>query len=97
MKVDDPVVVLNPPNSGPRMREVWAFVSRDALGRENVLGANFGGGEMVALMTGNPRMFEIFARYVLEFQVLLEAGDKTIHLLHFTNREEIDWHAGRTN
>jgi hypothetical protein len=77
------------PNTGPPIKEIFAFVSRDASGQENVIGGTVPGLGMIQLMTGNPKTFETFKRLVAEARPGLEAGGQTIHLLHFSNREEI--------
>jgi len=78
------------PNTGPPMKEVWAFVSRDKEGRENVIGGVLGGGlGSIQLITGNPDTLKIFTRLAKEVEAAA-AGVQTIHLLHFTNREEIE-------
>lgn len=80
------------PNTGPALKEVWAFISRDSAGQENVIGATVPGLGMTSLLTGNPRTFEIFRRIVSESRQELESGGQTIHLLRFSKREEIgDW------
>lgn len=87
-------IIDMPPNTGPKMTEIWAFVSRDQQGRENVCGASLGAPgsfDMQPLMSGNPKIIEIMKPIAKVLQQHLPAG-RTIHLLRFTNREEIqDW------
>lgn len=86
----DAIVV--PPNTEPPVQRVWMFVSRDEAGRENVCGVLMGSLGSQPLMTGNPRVLEMMkpaARMLAKESV---GTGRTIHLLSFTNREELeDW------
>jgi hypothetical protein len=83
--------VIQTPNDGPPLQEVWAFIARDAEGRENTLGGFiFPSTTPLQLMTGNPKTFQLFKTYALEARRYLEGTGKTIHLLHFTTRTEIE-------
>lgn len=85
-------VVNITPNTGPPVTQVWAFVSRDAEGRENVIASVLGSLGSTPMMTGNPKTFELFKQLVADVRKDLEAGGQTIHLLHFTGRTEItEW------
>jgi hypothetical protein len=64
------------------------FVSRDAEGRENLCGAHMGELGWQPLITGNPRVHEIQKEVARRFADAVP--DKTIHLLVFTHREEIE-------
>ena len=77
------------PNTGPPLTEVYAFISRDASGRENTIGHFFQGTGMVQLMTGNPTTFALFRDIVRKALPDLEANGQTVHLLKFTTREEV--------
>lgn len=84
-------VVLSPENTAPPVERVWMFVSRDESGRENVCGCVMGELGWQPMITGNPKVFEIFQRLVKELALESCApGGKTIHLLSFTHREEIE-------
>lgn len=86
-------VVLRPPNDGPPMERVWAFVSRDAAGHENVCGVVMGPMGQQPLITGNPRVLEQFKEIAREIAkaTAAEVDDgRTVHLLSFSNREEIE-------
>ena len=78
----------NPPNTAPPVERVWMFVSRDAEGRENACGARIGDLGWQPLITGNPKILEIHK--VLARKFAYTVPDKTIHLLVFTKREEIE-------
>lgn len=79
----------NPPNNAPPVERVWMFVSRDAEGMENVCGANMGAVlGWQPLITGNPKIHELHK--VLARKFAGAVTDKTIHLLVFTKREEIE-------
>jgi hypothetical protein len=90
MKVDS--VVLKPPNDGPPMERVWAFVSRDAQGHENVCGVVLGPTGAQPLITGNPRVLEQFKGIAREIALATSNTNdgRTIHLLSFSNREEVE-------
>lgn len=84
-------IVLTPPNTAPPVERVWMFVSRDEEGRENVCGSLIGSLGTQPLMTGNPRVLELMKPFARELEEACPAG-RTIHLLCFTNREELeDW------
>jgi hypothetical protein len=78
------------PNDGPALKEVWAFVSRNDAGQENVIGAELPFLGMTALMTGNPKTFKLFEGLVRDARAELEAAGQTIHLLRFSRREEVE-------
>ena len=80
--------IHNPPNNAPPVERVWMFVSRDAEGRENVCGALIGEIGWQPLITGNPKVHELHKAFARRFGEA--APDKTIHLLVFTKREEIE-------
>ncbi len=82
-------VVEVPPNTGPPMKEVWVFVSRDKDGKENAIGCVMGPLGATPMITGNSDTLKIFKRLARETQLACE-GVQTIHLLRFTNREEIE-------
>jgi hypothetical protein len=84
------IYVEKTPNDGPPIREVWAFVTRDTAGRENVIASILGILGSTPLITGNARTFEIFKRLAVEVRTELAGTDQTVHLLHFSNREEIE-------
>ena len=80
------------PNTGPTLREIYVFVSRDADGQENAIAGNIGMLGMTQMITGNPQTFELFRSIVTTARGELEAKGQTIHLLKFTGREEVqDW------
>ena len=83
------VFVEYSPNTGPMMKEVWVFVTRDAEGRENAIAGNIGMLGMTQMMTGNPKTFQLFKRIVEEARPQLEKNGQSVHLLKFTRREEI--------
>jgi hypothetical protein len=79
------------PNTGPPMKEMWAFVSRDREGRENAIAMGVVGVGMTQFVTGNAKTLALFKTLVLEHLEELErGGEQTIHLLRFTKREELD-------
>jgi hypothetical protein len=82
-------IVKVTPNTGSPMKEVWAFVSRDKEGRENAIGCTLGPLGATPMITGNPDTLKIFKPLVAEVREAAK-GVQTIHLLHFTNREEIE-------
>lgn len=84
------VIVLTPANDAPPVERVWMFVSRDAEGRENVCGSVMGPLGTQPLMTGNPRVLEKMKTFAAEISRQLEGTGRTIHLLSFSNREEIE-------
>ena len=80
------------PNTGPKIEQIWAFISRDRNGKENVIGGHVGVLGLTPLMTGNPRTFEVFRSIVEPVREELEAAGQTVHLIRFTIREEIvEW------
>jgi hypothetical protein len=82
------IEIENPPNTAPPPDRVWMFVSRAAEGRENVCGGLMWELGWQPMITGNPKVHEIhkaFARRMAD----ADTG-KTIHLLVFTNRTEIE-------
>ncbi len=68
------------------------WVSRDAEGRENVIGVHLPGVGWQPLITGNKRIMELMASSAREFKREAQSKNlsQTIHLLHFTNREDIE-------
>jgi hypothetical protein len=85
-------IVLTPPNTAPPVERVWMFVSRDEEGRENVCGVLMGPLGQQPLMTINPRVFELMKVAARELEEACQGTGRTIHLLCFTNREELeDW------
>jgi hypothetical protein len=85
-------IVLTPPNTAPPVERVWMFVSRDEEGRENVCGSLMGALDSQPLMTGNPRVLELMKPFAQELAEACAGTGRTIHLLCFTNREELeDW------
>lgn len=92
--MSDAPIVLHVANTAPPVREVWMFVSRDRDGQENTLGSVIGALGTQPLITGNPRVLEIFkaaaVRVREEMKKHPEAG-QTIHLLRFTQREEVSF------
>jgi hypothetical protein len=82
-----------PPNTGDRMEKVWVFISRDAEGRENVCGSLMGPMGAQPLMTGNPKILELMKPIARDMALANEHTGRTIHLICFSNREEIvGWH-----
>jgi len=84
------VILLTPPNTAPPVERVWMFVSRDIEGRENVCGSVIGELGTQPLITGNPRMLELFKPVAAEMARQTAGTGRTIHLLSFTGREEIE-------
>jgi hypothetical protein len=85
-------ILLTPPNTAPPVERVWMFVSRDAVGQENVCGSLFGELGTQPLMTGNAKILEMMKPHARAIAEQCKGTDRTIHLLSFTNREEIgDW------
>jgi hypothetical protein len=80
-------VLMNPPNTGASVERVWMFVSRDELGKENVCGFITALGA-TPMITGNPDKLENFK--ILAREIAATATGKTIHLLTFSNREELE-------
>lgn len=83
-------VILTPANDAPPIECVWMFVSRDEQGRENVCGSLMGYLGTQPLMTGNPRILEKFKPVARKIAASAERSGRTIHLLRFTNREEVE-------
>ena len=91
--MNDPAI-LTPPNDGQGYDQVWAFISRDQDGKENVCGSLMGELGTQPLMTGNPRVLELMKPMARAMARQLQANGSnlTIHLVKFTTREEIeDW------
>ena len=84
------MLVLTPPNDAPPVERVWMFVSRDEQGRENVCGCIMGELGTQAMMTGNPRVLEIMKPFARRLARQAARSGKTIHLLSFTTREEVE-------
>ena len=81
--------LLTPPNTAPPMTEVWAIVSRDEQGRENVCGVE--SPIYIQFMTGNEAVWkEHLLPIAKQMKKLAKGSGRTIHALHFTHREEID-------
>jgi hypothetical protein len=89
MPKDDEIIVATPPNDGPPVDCVWMFVSRDEQGRENVCGSLMGYLGTQPMITGNPRTLELMTTLAREMRKQLPP-DRTMHLLKFTNREEVE-------
>ena len=86
------VAQLDLVNTAPPMTEVWAFVSRDRDGNENIVGSLAGPMGVQPFLTGNRQVFGLFLELVREMRAQLPPDSpQTLHLLHFTNREELDW------
>lgn len=83
--------VIVPPNTAPPVERVWMFVSRDEAGRENVCGVLMGpllGSQ--PLMTGNPKVLELMKPIARKLADEAAGSGRTIHLLSFNNREELE-------
>jgi hypothetical protein len=83
-------IVLIPPNDAPPVECVWMFVSRDAAGNENVCGTLMGPLGSQPLMTGNSRVLELMKPSARLLAGACTGTGRTIHLLCFTHREEIE-------
>jgi hypothetical protein len=83
-------IVLTPPNDAPPVDRVWMFVSRDAAGQENVCGMLMGPLGSQPLMTGNPRVLELMKPAARMLEEASAGTGRTIHLLCFTQREEME-------
>lgn len=83
-------LVITPPNDAPPVECVWMFVSRDKEGRENVCGSLMGDLGVQPLMTGNRRIFQMFKPLARQLAAEAESCGRTIHLVRFTNREEVE-------
>lgn len=88
--MDHDTVVLIPANDGPPMERVWAFVSRDTEGHENVCGIVMHPLGTQPMITGNPRVLEIMKGIARDIANDSKMTDRTIHLLSFTQREEVE-------
>lgn len=84
------MAVIAEKNNAPPVERVWMFVSRDAQGRENVCGSLMGELGVQPLMTGNPRILEIMKPLAARAASLCEGSGQTLHLLCFTQREEVE-------
>lgn len=85
--MSEDTVVMNPPNTCDPVERVWMFVSRDKLGKENACGFVSALGP-TPMITGNPAVLESFK--ILAREIASVDSGKTIHLLSFTNREELE-------
>jgi hypothetical protein len=90
MSIDPETLIDNPPNTGQPVERVWMFVSRDVDGRENVCGALIGEIGMQPLITANPRIHGMHRALAAHLRAAEPETGKTIHLLVFTHREEIE-------
>ena len=86
-------IIISNLNTAPAMTDVWVFVSRDKDGQENVVGSTFAAMGQQPMMTGNPKILKLFKKHMEEArdQLKKSKADQSIHLLHFSNREEIEW------
>lgn len=90
-KPNTPSIIV-PPNTGPPIEKVWMFISRDKEGHENVCGGYMGALGTQPMITGNPRVLEIMRPIAAFLAEESEPLGRTIHLLEFTNRQEItEW------
>lgn len=83
------MIIVRAPTKGPKMEQMWAFISRDPEGHENAIAMGVPGIGMTQLVTGNPKTFALFKELVAKHKDELELGGQTIHLLWFRNREEL--------
>jgi hypothetical protein len=83
-------IVLTPPNDLPVAERVWMFVSRDKQGRENVCGSLMGELGIQPLMTDSPRVLKLMMPWARRLAAECAGTDRTIHLLSFSHREEIE-------
>lgn len=81
--------ILNPPNTGDPVEQVWMFVSRDLVGKENVIGSLMGSLGTQPLVTGNWKTLQIFLPFARQIERQMAGTGKTIHLLTFSNRKEV--------
>jgi hypothetical protein len=73
------------------MEKIWVFVSRDKEDKENVCGSLSGALGKQPLMTGNAKTLELM-KPLARALAAAAPPDKTIHLLTFSNREEVtEW------
>lgn len=78
-----------PGNTNPPVERVYAFVSRDPQGREHICGCLMGVLGMQPMVTAD---VGLLIRMTEEAHTLRDNMPKeySIHLLSFTNREEIE-------
>ena len=86
----DDVFVETPANTAPPVEAVWMIVSRDQEGRENVCGSLLGPLGFTPFMTGNPAILERFRALIPNLARTAAQEGRTIHLLRFGQREEIE-------
>ncbi len=88
---NDPIVVT-PPNDGDGYNQVWAFISRDQDGKENVCGSLMGELGTQPMMTGNPKVLKLMTpmAQAMARQLKTSGSKLTIHLVRFSKREEIE-------
>ena len=82
------IALIEEPNTHPRMEAYYVFMSRDEAGQENVMGCLMGVLGMQPLATGNLRVLEAFKIEARRAAAELK-GKQTIHLVRFSNREDI--------
>ncbi|MEK6397959.1 MAG: hypothetical protein V4734_07725 [Terriglobus sp.] len=84
------ILVVDEPNTAPPVEHVWMFISRDRNGNENVCGSVIGELGTQPLMTGNPEILALMKPYAQRIREALKGTGKTIHLLEFTQRTEVE-------
>lgn len=84
--MDPSVTVHNPTNKNP-VKQLYAFVSRDSDGNEGILafGDESPGIPLVTSDMDSVHVMKKAAKFAKQF-----AGNKTIHLLAFTARIELE-------
>jgi hypothetical protein len=87
----DGFVVHNHPNTLPPSQEIFAFISRDAEGKEAFCGFETDWG-MDAMVKCDKKLLEtVYAPQARRLKALEGTTGKTIRLVRFTSREEIPW------
>jgi hypothetical protein len=83
-------VVINPPNELDRIEKVYAVLSRDANGKEGVVGFKVPGMGMQPMLTVNPRLWKrIYLPEAERLQPYLGATGKTVHIVEFMARVDV--------
>jgi hypothetical protein len=81
-------VLLDPPNELLRIDRIWLFISVDDDGNEGVCAASLAGpGSLIPLIAADEERLESLRGVATEIAVL---SGKTVRLLKFTVREEVE-------
>jgi hypothetical protein len=81
------MIVESPPNTQPRIDEMWVYVSIDSDGNEGVVGSYVPGSGWVPLMATDPQRLELIRPMALA--VARQSGMR-IRLVKFSSREVLE-------